>query len=230
MLRLRGKKKVLRVETSKVSSKSPSGSPLAFLPSHCTPLSHLDSRLMDKRKEPPTQDDTLIKRLRPEDSAHFNAAITHAIASARPWTCPIHHTTTKTFQGQTAEVYSCQFSSSGLHIASAGAEKRICEFISMSFFQERNGRTVCHPMMLRHSLTQYHGCAALHTFALDLWNTYGDSVNYGIIAGHIGSILELQWSFDERQEHRSRFFSLSLSLFAIEQSTLTDPTSHRHTP
>ncbi|KAG0229372.1 hypothetical protein BGW42_001625 [Actinomortierella wolfii] len=56
-------------------------------------------------------------------------------------------------QGQTAELYTCKFSPSGEHIASAGAEKNIY-----------------------------------------LWNTYGESNNYGIIKGHNATIVELQWS------------------------------------
>ncbi|KAK3821031.1 MAG: U5 small nuclear ribonucleoprotein 40 kDa protein [Benniella sp.] len=113
--------------------------------------------LMDKRKEPPTLDDAPFKRLRPDDPTHFSTTITRTIASTRPWALPLHSATTKVFQGHTAEVYTCQFSPSGHHIASAGVEKRIY-----------------------------------------LWNTFGDSSNYGIIAGHIGSIQELQWSKDER--------------------------------
>ncbi|KAG0220805.1 U5 small nuclear ribonucleoprotein [Mortierella sp. GBA43] len=124
--------------------------------------------LMDKRKDPPTQDDIHIKRLRPEDPVHLGAAITHPIASAHPWALPIRHTPTRTFRGQAAEVYTCRFSPSGLHIASAGAEKRIY-----------------------------------------LWNTYGDSNNYGIISGHIGSILELNWSNDERQDAGLMVFTAS---------------------
>ncbi|KAF8942886.1 U5 small nuclear ribonucleoprotein, partial [Haplosporangium bisporale] len=58
-------------------------------------------------------------------------------------------------QGQTAELYSCKFSPSGEHVASAGAEKSIY-----------------------------------------LWNTYGDCDNFGVIKGHIGTILELHWSRD----------------------------------
>jgi WD40 repeat protein len=36
---------------------------------------------------------------------------------------------------------------------------------------------------------------------VDLWNTYGDCTNYGVIKGHIGAILELHWSRDGRYEH-----------------------------
>ena len=31
-----------------------------------------------------------------------------------------------------------------------------------------------------------------------LWNTYGDCDNYGIIEGHKGAVLDLQWSRDSR--------------------------------
>jgi len=31
-----------------------------------------------------------------------------------------------------------------------------------------------------------------------LWNTYGDCENYGIIEGHKGAVLDLQWSRDSR--------------------------------
>jgi Prp8 binding protein len=31
-----------------------------------------------------------------------------------------------------------------------------------------------------------------------LWNTYGDCENYGIMDGHKGAILDLQWSRDSR--------------------------------
>lgn len=33
---------------------------------------------------------------------------------------------------------------------------------------------------------------------LVLWNTYGDCKNYGIMTGHRGAILDLQWSRDSR--------------------------------
>lgn len=33
---------------------------------------------------------------------------------------------------------------------------------------------------------------------LVLWNTYGDCENYGIIEGHKGAVLDLQWSRDSR--------------------------------
>lgn len=35
-------------------------------------------------------------------------------------------------------------------------------------------------------------------FLSDLWNTYGDCNNFGVIKGHIGAILELHWSRDGR--------------------------------
>jgi len=84
--------------------------------------------LMDKRKEPPTLDDAPFKRLRPDDPTHFSTTITRTIASTCPWALPLHSATTKVFQGHTAEVFTCQFSPSGHHVASAGAEKRICRF------------------------------------------------------------------------------------------------------
>lgn len=31
-----------------------------------------------------------------------------------------------------------------------------------------------------------------------LWNTYGDCENYGIIEGHKGAVLDLQWSRDSK--------------------------------
>jgi len=31
-----------------------------------------------------------------------------------------------------------------------------------------------------------------------LWNTYGDCENYGLIEGHKGAVLDLQWSRDSR--------------------------------
>jgi Prp8 binding protein len=33
---------------------------------------------------------------------------------------------------------------------------------------------------------------------LVLWNTYGDCENYGIMEGHKGAVLDLQWSRDSR--------------------------------
>jgi Prp8 binding protein len=31
-----------------------------------------------------------------------------------------------------------------------------------------------------------------------LWNTYGDCENYGILEGHKGAVLDLQWSRDSK--------------------------------
>jgi Prp8 binding protein len=32
----------------------------------------------------------------------------------------------------------------------------------------------------------------------ELWNTYGDCENYGMMEGHKGAVLDLQWSRDSR--------------------------------
>ncbi|CAB4472665.1 unnamed protein product [Rhizophagus irregularis] len=46
-----------------------------------------------------------------------------------------------------------------------------------------------------------------------LWNTYGDCINYGVLKGHNGAIMELQWSRD------SRFFrALQIKLLAVSSA------------
>ncbi|KAF8941372.1 hypothetical protein BGZ58_010164 [Dissophora ornata] len=79
---------------------------------------------MKKRKNPLTVDDLLNKRLRPEEFATANATFTDTLGSMYSW-APTIQTLANTFQGQTAEVYTCEFSPSGQHIASAGAERSI---------------------------------------------------------------------------------------------------------
>ncbi|KAG0344283.1 hypothetical protein BG004_004596 [Podila humilis] len=86
---------------------------------------------MDKRKDPPTSDGVLIKRQKPEEStAPSNAiaiqtkgasgALVQTVKRTSALKAPI-----MLLQGQTAELYTCKFSPSGEHVASAGAEKSI---------------------------------------------------------------------------------------------------------
>jgi len=43
-----------------------------------------------------------------------------------------------------------------------------------------------------------HIASAGHDRSILLWTTYGDNENYGVIKGHKGSILDLQWSRDSK--------------------------------
>ncbi|KAI7815981.1 U5 small nuclear ribonucleoprotein 40 kDa protein [Gamsiella multidivaricata] len=79
---------------------------------------------MDKRKEPPTLDISLFKRQRPDEASPWERAIAHKMAFKNREGAALQ-TPTRILQGQTAEVYTCQFSPSGHHISSAGAEKSI---------------------------------------------------------------------------------------------------------
>ncbi|KAF9582614.1 hypothetical protein BGW38_010968 [Lunasporangiospora selenospora] len=116
---------------------------------------------MDKRKDPPGGEGSLIKRQKPEESESpsnvvtiqtkgASGALVQTVKRTSALKAPI-----MLLQGQSSELYTCQFSPSGEHLASAGGEKTI-----------------------------------------SLWNTYGDCTNYGVIKGHSGTILELQWSRD----------------------------------
>ncbi|KAF9281971.1 hypothetical protein BGZ68_006296 [Mortierella alpina] len=86
---------------------------------------------MDKRKDPPTSDGVLIKRQKPEESASPSNAVTIQTKGASG---ALVQTVKRTsalkapimlLQGQAAELYTCKFSPSGEHVASAGAEKSI---------------------------------------------------------------------------------------------------------
>ncbi|KAF9976790.1 hypothetical protein BGZ73_007794 [Actinomortierella ambigua] len=115
---------------------------------------------MDKRKDPPTSEGVLIKRQKPEESnsSTSNAITIQTKGASGALVQKVKRTSAlkapiMLLQGQTAELYTCKFSPSGEHIASAGAERNIY-----------------------------------------LWNTYGESTNYGIIKGHTAAIVELHWS------------------------------------
>ncbi|KAF8923033.1 hypothetical protein BGZ58_003444, partial [Dissophora ornata] len=133
---------------------------------------------MDKRKDAPSTEGVLVKRQKPDDVASSANAVaiqtkgaSGALIQTVPWhllirrSCDLYSSAVKRtsalkapimqLQGQSAELYTCKFSPSGEHIASAGAEKSVY-----------------------------------------LWNTYGDCINYGVIKGHTGAILELHWSRD----------------------------------
>lgn len=48
-------------------------------------------------------------------------------------------------------------------------------------------------------IDQYvRSCTLEKADVLVLWNTYGDCENYGIMEGHKGAVLDLQWSRDSR--------------------------------
>ncbi|KAF9349406.1 hypothetical protein BGX26_012289 [Mortierella sp. AD094] len=86
---------------------------------------------MDKRKDPPTSEGVLIKRQKPEESTSTSNAVTIQTKGASG---ALVQTVKRTsalkapimlLQGQSSELYTCKFSPSGEHIASAGAEKSI---------------------------------------------------------------------------------------------------------
>lgn len=75
--------------------------------------------------------------------------------------------------GHSGEIFSAKFDPTGNLIASGGMDRSI----SMSLF-----------LTLR-----------IHEVVLTvtvLWRTYGDCENYGVLTGHRGAILDLQWSRD----------------------------------
>src|SRR5579859_2502876 len=53
---------------------------------------------------------------------------------------------------------------------------------------------------------------------LVLWNTYGDCENYGIIEGHKGAVLDLQWSRDSRAVY-SASADFTLGTWDVESGT-----------
>jgi Prp8 binding protein len=51
---------------------------------------------------------------------------------------------------------------------------------------------------VRFDTTGHHIASGSFDRSILLWNTYGDCENYGIIEGHKGAVLDLQWSRDSR--------------------------------
>ncbi|RUO96637.1 WD40-repeat-containing domain protein [Jimgerdemannia flammicorona] len=83
------------------------------------------------------------------------------------------------------DVFSCRFDPSGQHIASAGFDRQIRTFSKILTVIE-------YTAFSRSKIKNNMKILA----AVVLWNTYGDCVNYGLIKGHTGSIMELNWSRD----------------------------------
>lgn len=135
--------------------------------------------MTDKRKDPPSSagNGVLVKRQR-QAQTDGSRALTigapgqqqKAVIQAVKRTSALRAPIME-LTGHAGEVFACRFDSTGNHIASGSFDRTIRE-------------------------DPFLACDG--SLIVVLWNTYGDCDNYGIIEGHKGAVLDLQWSRDSK--------------------------------